>query len=345
MGKKKKIALVSWIGGPNYGTVLQSWALYSFLRSLGHDVRLVRRYSFVWGVKKSLDHVLKPLGVNILKTRDPENDKFRRIRQLQKDTFRFYRIVGPFGKIAARFRFDVFVCGSDQIWNVYNCFDPYLFLDFAGSKPRISYAASIGTADIMGQYRAKVAQLVNQFSAVSVREVLAADVLSALTGRNDIVTVLDPTLLYTADQWREFASSAELSVSVDEPYILVYLLGRINDPAGELETLKAETGISRVIVLLSGEYPDLSVSGAEIVSDAGAREFVAYLDHASYVLTDSFHGTAFSINLSVPYRNLKRFDDADVASQNSRLDNLRALAPKLEDMRKLSEEFLVNALK
>lgn len=340
-----KIGLVTWIGGPNYGTVLQSFALCSYLRQLGHDVTVIRKYDFVWGVKKSLDHVLRPLGIRILKQMDPDNLKFRRIRALQAETFKYHRVVGPFGKRAARRRFDVFVCGSDQIWNTYNCFDPFLFLDFAGSARRVAYAASIGTADVREDCRAGVAALVGAFDPVSLRERASVPVVSALTGRGDIRHVLDPTFLFDAAWWREFGAKAVLPSGLPEKYVLCYVLRRRDDLAAKMAEVCSRVGVDNVVLIPSGEFPDASVPGAVVCSDAGAREFVDLIRRAAFVYTDSFHGCAFSLNLGRPFEAAKRFDDDDPASQNLRIKDLLESGEALEAVRAESRKFLADALK
>lgn len=323
--RKHRTGLVTWVGGPNYGTVLQAFALKAVLESLGSEVTIIRKYDFVWGVKLSLNHVLAPLGINILKTRDADTIKMKRVRQLQAETFRYKRIVGSLGRRSAGSSFDAYVCGSDQMWNTWNCFDPFFFLDFVRKGRKIAYSVSMGTPEIRPECRDSVRSLVSSFDAVSLREESGAEAMRNLTGRQDIRMAVDPTLLLDRQVWEEFASGAEFSEPLPGEYILCYLLRKRDDYESIIDQVRQNTGVRQVLVVPSGENPDLYIRGARVVDEAGPREFVKLVSKASCVLTDSYHGTLFSVNMGRNVINLRRFEDADISSQNSRLYDLAAV--------------------
>lgn len=323
--KGRRAGLVTWVGGPNYGTVLQACALHRLLSDLGYEPVIVRRYPFVWGVKLSLDRILHPMGINILKTRDEDSLKMKRVRAFQK-AYGYRRIVGPFGYAGVRRRCDVLVCGSDQIWNTRNKFDPFLFLSFAGNRDRVAYAASLGNPELEPERMDDLRRLLLPFRAIGMREDSGREALSRLTGREDIRTVLDPTLAIPADRWLEICGGA--APGPDGPYVLCYLLRRRDDYEAIIGEVKARTGLEKVVVIPSAEYPDIKVPGAVYLPETGPAEFVSLFSKAAFVVTDSYHGTLFSINFNVDFTVLRRFDDTDAGSQNSRLyDILARLVP------------------
>ena len=319
---KKKLGLVTWIGGPNYGTVLQAYALHAVLCSLGCDVRIIRKFDFVWGVKLKLNRFLKPLGINILKTRDADTLKMKRVRELQASTFRYQDIIGPFGRCRAGVGYDAYLCGSDQLWNSWNCFDPFFFLDFVRKGRKMAYSVSLGNPEIRPELQPRIKELVSGFDALSLREESGVRTIGSLTGRTDVRLAADPTLLLTADEWKEFASGANFAAPLPDKYILCYLLRRRDDYSEIVDRVRQATGIDSVLIVPSGEYPDLELPGARVVEEAGPREFVSLVANAAAVLTDSFHGTLFSVNLGRDVINLRRFEDSDHKSQNSRLYDL-----------------------
>lgn len=323
MARKNNIGLVTWTGGYNYGTVLQAYALNRVLLELGDRVEIIRHYSLVWGIKLSLDRVLYPLGINILRTRDDGSAKIRKVRAFQKKHLKIHKVVGGFGFGLARLKFDRFVCGSDQIWNTRNAFDPFLFLDFTGKKDRISYAASIGNPEIEPERRDSLRMLLSGFKAISVREESARIALTGLTGRDDIVRTLDPTLLLNAREWCS-SMDGDGSDPLPDRYALVYVLRRKDDYDDVIRCIKEARGLDKVFIIPSGEFPDIESGYATVLKDTGPEEFIRLFRGASFVLTDSFHGTAFSINFNVDFACMKRFDDNDPNSQNSRIyDMLR----------------------
>ena len=230
---------------------------------------------------------------------------------------------------------------------------PFLFLDFAGDVKRVSYASSIGTGEIPAEYKSEVKSLLSGFSHIGVREKSAETALSALTGRKDIKTVLDPTFLLSSEEWQDFAQGSGYKHLPEDhkhlleghkplpkdhkhlpnrykhllkgKYIFCYFVGKASLYEGYLQKLKAISGLDRAVLLPSNDFPLETISGAERIENAGPREFISLLSGADAVLTDSFHGSALSINLGKQFYCVKRFSDADPLSQNSRLYDLFSL--------------------
>jgi hypothetical protein len=322
--KKTSIGLVTWSLEPNYGTVLQAYSLYHTLEKLGCKVFLLNKFDTNFTLKSFKDALFRRLGIrrfwkyaHVRKT-----VKMERIKKFHRKEFRQKTIATKYQFRQLLKNTNIFMTGSDQLWNCYDHFIPFLFLDFAEEKTKVSYATSIGTTDIPAAYKQAVKDFLLKYKKISVREETAKDILTELTGRNDIEHVLDPTFLIDSSEWKRFGNCATEDFHLPEKYICCYLLGKDNHYKEYIETIKRKTGIKNIIIIPSGENPDLAFNGAVIYNNAGIREFVRTMDKASFVCTDSFHGTALSINLSKQFVVLRRFKDSDRKSQNSRLYDL-----------------------
>ena len=217
---------------------------------------------------------------------------------------------------------DVFISGSDQIWNTYVSYDPYMFLEFAKGVKKISYASSIGTDNVPEQYKERIKSALAKYSHISVREKTAVGVLEYVTNRHDIIQVLDPTFLVTPDIWKELAEKAVIEFKLPDKYILCYLIGKRETYKEQLYEIVEKTGITNIIIIKSQENEAFTIKNAILYENASPIEFVALINKASLVCTDSFHATAISINLSKDFIEFMRFDDNEEASQNSRVNDL-----------------------
>ena len=321
-GTKQKVRLITWWEGENYGSVLQAYSLYRVLERHNCEVRLLPQFQTVFNLKTFKDTIFKTIGI-----RRFWKPSKRKTSERTKLFSHFVRKVFKRQIIATKWQYkkmlketDVFITGSDQLWNSYDHFIPFLFLDFAKEKRKISYATSIGTNDFPDKYKHTIREYLNDYSHIAVREYSAKKAIERLTGRNDIVQVLDPTLLIEKKEWETFAEGT--SLSLPEKYIACYLLKKENDYIKQVQDIAIKTGIKKIVIIPSAENPDFSIPEALIYRKACVKEFVGILSKAELICTDSFHGTAFSINLHKQFILFKRFDDNDALSQNSRLYDL-----------------------
>ena len=198
--------------------------------------------------------------------------------------------------------YDVYVCGSDQIWNpkVVNAegiIDPMYFLSFAknGSK-KISYASSIGHHQFDSEEKTVVGNLLSDFSNLSVRESDGQQKIIEILPKKKVSHVVDPTLLLTKEEWLE-----EFNVNVlksQEKYILVYSVPRT------ILLRKAVEYFSKKLKLKVVSIDKMFFSMDNVdrhVNQAGPKEFIELFANASFVITDSFHGTCFAINFGKPF--------------------------------------------
>lgn len=321
IANKKKLALVTWIGMGNYGTMLQSYALYQKLRLWGYSVYFVEIAPNLKSVKSYIKIIIDKFGYYRFKRKRfaSESLKNKKIIAFQNRTLKIQKVFTEGQRKHMLSDTDVFITGSDQIWNTAYAYNPTMFLDFAGDKKRIAYGSSIGTTDVPNKYKEKVREHLRLFSHIGIREETAVEILRNVVGREDIVQVLDPTFLLREADWIQFAQQAEIEFDIPQRFILCYLIG--NNPwyVQDVEKIKAQTGIEEVIIIPAVENPDFKIRDAFVYQDAGPREFIDLIRRATVVCTDSFHATAISINLSKGFVEFLRFRDSDPNSQNSRI--------------------------
>ena len=197
--------------------------------------------------------------------------------------------------------YDICVSGSDQIWNpVYHGVSPYYYLDFVphGVK-KISYASSFGNYKFNNSYaNERIADYLTSFSSVSVRESYSVSQLKSNCNIN-AQAVLDPTLLITKDEW---AARLDIKVSNRKPYVLVYCLGNRRKIYKFAKKIAKQLNMDLIIIGFSFIF-DFSrkTSRIEYKSSIGPKDFIELFLGASFVVTNSFHGTAFSVNFNVPF--------------------------------------------
>ena len=221
-------------------------------------------------------------------------------------------------------KYDAVMVGSDQTWNPFVASKGQFLLDYLdGDKiAKLAYAPSIGIGKIPEEYRERYKKALFQFKALSCRERGGAAFLSDLIGKK-VEFVLDPTLLLHPEDWEEIATP----VDIKEPYHLTYFLGYNKAHRKAAERIAREKNLK--IVALPVSY--LEIQNKNIDKQyVGPGGFISLIKNASFVCTDSFHGTMFSINFERDFASFPKRNDADVNSDNNRLyDALSVLG--LED--------------
>jgi hypothetical protein len=322
---KKRIQIVTWLGNGNFGTSLQSYALYHFLSIKGYDCSILSSFNYKhFSLKGYLKMILSALGIMKIRERRKikkasDSRKLMKLSEFFEHNIRQESVSNPWQYRNLLRNTDVFCVGSDQVWNAYFNFSPFNFLDFAGNVKRISYASSMGTKDFPEEYKETVKNLLLKFAHISLRETTGRKAVSRLTGRNDIKTVLDPTFLLTAKDWNSVSEQSRIEISLPKYYMLVYLIGNNDNYPKQVRELQTKTGIENVIVIPAVENPNFEIKGSIVYRDAAVAEFVKLIKDAAWVCTDSFHATALSINIGKNFTEFLRFKDSDQGSQNSRI--------------------------
>lgn len=349
----KKVGLITYYGD-NYGGVLQAYALQKLVKTNGFDCELISNEFLYHGSRskkrkarlENLAAAIKNPAAYLAKRRTYQ--QYAAQRTLRAKNFAAFREnnLHICKKGYASYdeylkkppEYDVYLCGSDQIWN------PNLYCDngfyFAGFAPesalKISYASSIGVSTVNQKQAAFMAPLLNRLDVISTREQKGADIIYTISKKSAEV-VLDPTLLLEADDWTEVAAPR----MVEEPYVFCYLFGEREYVAKVKKQVRELTGMKVVSIPF---VPRELSSDDEKIFDAGPAEFISLIKNASLVLTDSFHATAFSINLKTPFLSLCRFAQSDKKGMNDRLVtilNLVGLQNRLVDAGDtVSEDFL-----
>lgn len=321
--KKKILTIVTWKGGENFGTCLQGYALQEKLIALGYHVYLLPDVPHSKGIKSWIQWVMSCLGLMQFRIWIKRKHDFQTNKRMrwENTAYRTLTLWTQWQVHRLIKKTDCFITGSDQIWNTYHHFMPMQFLDFAGDKKRIAYASSIGTSKFKSEYEDRIRRWLLKFQHIGVREDEAVRTIKRLTGRDDVVQVVDPTLLVTADDWRRFAEDAHFEIPLPKRYILCYLVG--DNPWYEKQLREVQQRFNLdVIIIPACENRSFNVDGMTVYPYATVLEFVSLLDGAEYVCTDSFHATVFSLNLQKPFVEFIRFRDGDEQSQNSRIYDL-----------------------
>ena len=232
---------------------------------------------------------------------------------------------------------DLFITGSDQIWNPYcGGYNPMMFLEFVNDGTKcISYSSSISRPFLPDMLEQRIKNALQKFQYIAVREQKSVELLGNLLGRNDIRLVVDPTYLLSKEEWERFASHATIEFSLPEKYIFCYFVGSKRAAIYEqmVKDVKRYTGIDNVITLECYNR-NLVYGDGLLYKDAGPYEWVYLLQHSSYVCMDSFHATIFSLIFGKEFVVALKNSDNETSSQNTRMYdilNRYGLSHKLYD--------------
>jgi hypothetical protein len=218
-------------------------------------------------------------------------------------------------------KYDCFVAGSDQIWNPLihgNTNNKAYFLDFVPQgKRKIAYAPSIGISKVPESCEREMGMLINDFNAVSVREIEGKRIVETVSDKECRV-VLDPTLLLDSQQWEKIASPAKFK----KPYIFCYIFSEREYIGEFIEYVKKTLGMDIVTIpFTKREFESDYIK----VKKAGPGDFLSLIKNSALVITDSFHATAFSINLNIPFYSLLRNSITEQNNMNSRIDSILSM--------------------
>ena len=283
----------------NSGASLQAYALMKYLQDKGNDVEIINykpnylsnhyKLNIVANPKYERNVVLKTLYLALklpgrvlaLKNKkkyDEFREKYLKITEKKYTSNEELKNNPPYA--------DVYICGSDQIWNskFNNGKDPAFYLDFVPkNKIKASYAASFATDSIDEKMRDIVRKRISRLDYVGVREISALNILEELNIKQG-VQVLDPVFLLDKYQWEKLT----YEVSKNEKYIFVYDFDG-NDLIKEIAIKIAKKKNLKIYTVFKCNYSD------KVIKEMGPIDFISYIKNAEFVISNSFHGTAFSI--------------------------------------------------
>lgn len=284
----------------NYGSALQAYALLHFVRSLGLNAELID-YIFPNRSKRKLSSCLLNVLSDIV---TGKCIKERRFREFYKNYYRcsFCRYYTKQEFSEANLNYDILMTGSDQVWNPIHIKDDFsFFFPFVNSgKKKVSYASSFSVSTLPDNIKASFTNYLKTYSHISVREKSSVKIVKDLIDIEPAV-VCDPTLLLTADDWSNMI--ANYPKPMKEPYILAYILRYSYDPYPEIfniiEFVQKKYGYH--VVMLDGSINDIKRKNTSIIKTAGPLEFLNWIKNASFIITTSFHGSAFALNFQIPF--------------------------------------------
>lgn len=300
MIKMKKVIITTFFKAENYGAMLQAYALQTLLLKLGYDVEILNyRDSAIEDVYKINSKKKQNIYLTIrsflrkiifYKQRKKRHNQFLNFqRKYLKIGDKEYWLVEEIKRDPPEA--DIYITGSDQVWNssiTKGVSDVYT-LNFGHDKTRrIAYAASIGTTQIspneIGHFKEKISVI----DDISVREATAKNVLEQLLVEKTIDVALDPVLLRSKGEWQ--SDLPELD-GEKEKYILAYHVEESPEYRKIVKYLSEVTALKIIHFEIRKKYDNVLYSAYT----KGPMEFVNLIKNAEYIITTSFHGTAFSI--------------------------------------------------
>lgn len=306
-----KIGIITMHRVKNCGSNLQAYALQHKLQQMGHDAELIDYYyqppsSKTFSIQNIISFILDAI-TGFPKRR--QRSRFKKFQEKYYHTSKFY------DKDSIKENppvYDLYMSGSDQVWNPrYIKDDTNFMLSFADASCRkVSYASSFACAEIPEEYAKKYADALNQYDKISVREQAGIDIVKKLTGK-DAQLACDPVLLLGQSEWSELAGEVR---PYKEPYILVYTLAYMFNPRpgiyNIIDTVQKKLGYK--VIYLNGTKEEKFKPNSKVVKDFGPIEFLQWIKNAEFVITDSFHCTAFSVIFSRPLMGVvKSIDTKD----------------------------------
>lgn len=337
-----KTAIVTCYFQPNYGSMLQALATQMALDELGYDNetirvdglnREIRSAKIRYFVKASLssDILLSKAGMAAARIRRRLSrgtyTKMMRARlqafsDFEKVQFRLSEAYGSRAELtqACTEKYSAVLVGSDQLWLPANIAADYYTLSFVpDSVNTIAYATSFGQSRLPRASERAAMKFLSRIKHISVREKSGQKIVARLTGRR-VPVVADPTLLFDGEEWMRVQQEAPL---IQGDYIFCYFLGNNPQHREFASRLSAETGC-RIIAL---PHVDEYVRSDEDYADetpwaVGPGDFLNLIRNAQWVLTDSYHCTAFSMQYERKFFTFRRYHRKTKQSTNNRLDTL-----------------------
>lgn len=330
------IAIITWYDNLNFGTALQAYALQNYLKqSFNANVKLIaykpNKDNILQSKEKKMEHIVFKTCQKIKNFiyddsklfAEKLNTQLKKENDLKKENFRDFlsnisftdevKSADDFAKLNAQF--DIFICGSDQIWNP-QILDKNYYLAFAKNKIKIAYAASFGISYIPDYAKSYIKSYLDDFRAIGLRESTCKNELSAITGRSDINVVCDPTLLYDKEFWHTMGNN---KLNSGEKYFTTYFLGDSQVIRSSAQKVQNTLGIKNIIIPATNFMADIAPS--ENIA-FGPADFISLIENSEFVLTDSFHAVCFSIIFQKNFCVLKKHSQNNPFRQNSRIESL-----------------------
>lgn len=314
----KKVSIITLHNVTNFGSMLQTYATQYTIKKIGYKAEII---DFV------------PEGLTLYRAMFPKNEN----RGFVSKSIRFfpklicniiqYSVLNKFLKkyiCKSQIKYssyeelvnnppkaDIYMSGSDQIWNTQNSnkqndIKAYYLQFVPENKKKVAYAGSFGKKEFSDEMMIKIGEYLKDYNAISVRESFGLKILEKVGIKNG-VHVLDPTMLLSRNEWENFIYPVK-----EKRYLFVYNLNRNPVIKKYAQVIAKEKGLG--IVNFSDTFEFIKHAKNRLIN--GPKDFVSYIAYADYIITDSFHGIAFSINFN------KQFVCVKAPKYNSRLESM-----------------------
>lgn len=388
-----KIGIVTYVKCDNYGAELQAYAMQYVYNKLGYDAEVLDLEKQNKELSSSLSTII-PAIVNRFKTygikapykilqlvwdviqRKKAKKQFAVDIQKKHELFtRFFDEKIKHSPIYYTLKsvyvedmpYDVYVAGSDQIWNyMHTDFLDVYFLEFADrfKAKKIAYAASLSIPDIPVRLQADYQKYFENMDYIGVRELNAKDIVEKYSDKKATV-VLDPTLLIHKEEWREHVAN---EIMKGPKYVLIYTLSGSKYIRNLAKSIAKRIGDDCQVINIKSDFRPEKKDWIKHLYQVGPKEWVGLIMNAAYMVTDSFHGTAFSINFNIPFTTLLNpssnmnsralsileitglkdriiYDDGSNQLPKTLTVDYNRVNPIVDDWRKKSENYIRESLK
>lgn len=325
----RKVLVVTMPRTPNYGSVLQAYATQFALEK--HCFVTCELLDFYKDKVKTRNQ--RQSLANIVYTHVTSLLKHRWMKGFQKFIDSELHLTKPYYGTESLYknipRADVYMTGSDQTFSpVYGFYNPAFFCEFVpneSSAKIVSYAASFAVSslpeDKVKVYRERLAR----YSMLTLREESGVHIVRSLLG-SEAFWCCDPTLLLSCAEWMKLAEKSRIKVGCDS-YILVYILGYMANPFPQADEVirQVQKKLGLKVVYLSGRKQDYFKRNSSVYKNASPYDFVKLFLNASFIITDSFHGTIFSLIAKKQFLSFATRDDQHDNRVRSLLSRVGAL--------------------
>lgn len=311
----KTIGILTFHRAYNFGAVLQAYALQKTISNMGKNCEVIDyRNPRIENSFHSASMKSKLLSVIKYVVYHNYFVEGKRKAKLFADFTEKYLELSECYKGSEQFKdcYEKIIVGSDQVWNIeMTQGDKNFFLPYKEGALKLSYAASFGKKSFSKENEYIMSELLKDFENLYVRESAGKDIVNRLL-KKEATTVVDPTLLIDSSCWRKIAFQP---TKITKKYILLYLV------ADETYSIELAKNIAKAknLEVIYVDPPRFQFEGITRLKEVGPAEFLWLVMKAEYVITTSYHGLIFSLNLNTPFL----FEKANnIGNTNSRLDEI-----------------------
>lgn len=310
-----KIGIVTIEDMENYGNRLQNYASQQVIKSLGCEVETLKRSNDNKSIKKNIKNIIVDLYMKNKNINITKINRMSKYKNFEKFTELYikrsnYELLPNKNNDDIKYKYDYFICGSDQVWNPKFAFNSENdFLTFANKSQRIAYSPSFGVAEIPKEYEGMYEEWINGIEYLSVREKAGANIIKYLTDREAIVLV-DPTVMLTKNEWLSISKKPKWKSG--KKYVLTYFLGeKSKDVKSKIDKICNDNNL---------ELINLTDNSNKYIYSTDPQEFLWLINNCELMCTDSFHGVVFSLIMKSNFIVFERKDNN--LSMNSRIETL-----------------------